>query len=224
MATTQKTKQEERQEKQAEQLSRTEQFYENNKKMIWGVVIAIVVIWLGILAYNRYVYQPKCAEAQEQAFPAESNFRKGEYELALNGDGNVLGFAQIIEDYGTKAGNAVYMYAGVCELHLGNMEEAVSYLKKYNGKEPILKARALACEGDAYVGLEQYENAIACYKKAVKASDNTFAATYLFKEGLAYKAIGNNAAACECFKTIRNDYPQSLESYDIERYISEVSE
>lgn len=224
MATQQKTKQEIRQENAAEQLSRTEQFYEQNKKWIWGVIIGILVIWLASLAYNRYIYQPKCAEAQEQAFPAENNFRSGEYELALNGDGNVLGFSQIIDDYGTKAGKAVYLYAGICELQLGNYGEAIDYLAKYKGKEPILKARALACQGDAYVGLEEYTKAVSCYKKAVAVNDNAFAAGYLLKEGLAYKALGDNAAALACFRSVKTDYPQSIEAYDIDRYIAEVSE
>jgi len=224
MATQQKTKQEIRQENAAEQLSRTEQFYEENKKWIWGAIIAVLVIWLGVLAYNHYIYQPKCAEAQEQAFPAENNFQAGEYELALNGDGNVLGFSQIIDDYGTKAGKAVYLYAGICELQLGNYQEAIDYLSKYKGSEAILKARALACQGDAYVGLEDYSKAISCYKKAVAVNSNAFAAGYLFKEGLAYKALGDNAAALDCFKSIKEDYPQSIEAYDIDRYIAEVSE
>ena len=224
MATQQKTKQEIRQENTAEQLSRTEQFYEKNKKWIWGVIIGILVIWLASLAYNRYIYMPKCAEAQEQMFPAENNFSAGEYELALNGDGNVLGFSQIIDDYGNKAGKAVYLYAGICQLQLGNFQDAIDYLKKYKGKEPILKARALACQGDAYVGLEQYENAIAAYKKAVAVNDNVFNTGYLFKEGLAYKALGDNAAALKCFESIRDNYPQSVEAAEIARYITEVSE
>jgi tetratricopeptide (TPR) repeat protein len=222
MAKKQKTKQELRQENVAEQLSCTEQFYENNKKLIWGVVIGVLVIWLAALAYNRYIYQPKCAEAAEQTFPAENSFQAGEYELALNGDGNVLGFSQIIDEYGNKAGKAVYLYAGICQLRLGNYQDAIDYLVKYKGKEPILKARALACQGDAYVGLENYDKAISCFKKAVAVSDNAFAATYLFKEGLAHKALGNYAAALKCFKSIKNDYPQSIEAYDIDRYIAEV--
>lgn len=222
MATKEKTKAQERQENAVEQLSRTEQFYQENKKWIWGAIIAILVIWLAALAYNRYIYQPKCAEAQEQAYPAEASFRANEWELALNGDGNVLGFAQIIDDYGAKAGKAVYLYAGVCELQLGNYEEAISYLAKYNGKEPILKARALACQADAYVALENYSKAVSLYKKAVAVNDNDFNAPILLKEGLAYKALGNKEAALECYKRIRNDYPQSIEAYDIDRYIAEV--
>ena len=146
MATKSKTKEEVRQEQVETSVSKFEQFYEKYKNIIWAVLGAIVVIWLAILGYQKYIYQPKCAEAQEQAFPAEASFAQGEYELALNGDGNVLGFTEIIDSYGSKAGKAVYLYAGICELQLGDFESAISYLKKYNGKEPIMTARALACK------------------------------------------------------------------------------
>lgn len=224
MATKSKTKEEVRQEQVETRVSKFEQFYENNKKIIWGVLIAIVVVWLAILGYQKYIYQPQCAKAQEQAFPAENAFQQGEYELALNGDGNVLGFTEIIDSYGVKAGKAVYFYAGICELQLGNFENAISYLKKYNGKEPILAARALACEGDAYVGLEDYKAAVAAYKKAVAKADNAYAAAYLLKEGLALEQTGNKAAALECYKTIKDKYPQSVEAYDIDRYIAAVED
>ena len=128
MATKSKSKEEVRQEQVENSVSKFEQFYENYKKTIWGALTAVVVVWLAILGYQRFIYQPKCAEAQEQAFPAEANFQKGEYEIALNGDGNVLGFAEIIDTYGSKAGKAVYMYAGICELQLGNFESGKSSL------------------------------------------------------------------------------------------------
>ena len=224
MATKTKTKEEVRQEQVETSVSKFEQFYEKYKNIIWIVLGAIVVIWLAILGYQKYIYQPKCAEAQEQAFPAETSFQNGEYELALNGDGNVLGFTEIIDTYGTKAGKAVYLYAGICELQLGDFESAVSYLKKYNGKEPIMAARALACLGDAYVGLEDYKSAVAAYKKAVATADNTFAAAYLVKEGLALEQLGNNAAALECYKAVKDKYPQSIEAYDIDRHIAAVEE
>ncbi len=224
MAIKNKTKEEVRQEQVETQVSKFELFYEKYKNVMWAVLGGVVVIWLAILGYQRYIYQPKCAEAQGQMFPAEASFQQGEYELALNGDGNVLGFTEIIDSYGTKAGKAVYLYAGICELQLGDFESAISYLKKYNGKEPIMAARALSCMGDAYVGLEQYKEAVAAYKKAVAKADNTYAAAYLLKEGLALEQLGNKADALECYKTIKDNYPQSIEAYDIDRYIAAVEE
>ena len=217
-------KEAQRQENIEQTVSATEQFYNENKKLIWGIVIAVLVIGAGILAYNKFIFQPKCVEAMQQCYPAEMSFQEGEYELALNGDGNNLGFADIISEYGSKAGKAVYLYAGICELQLGNNEEALSYLKKYNGKEPILAARARACEGDAYVALGDYAAAVRSYKAAVAVADNVFAAGYLLKEGSAYEALGQKAEALACYKTIENDYPQSLEAYEIAKNIARVAE
>ena len=217
-------KEAQRQENLEQTVSATEQFFNENKKTIWGVVAAVLVIGLGVLAYSKFVYQPKCVEAMQQSYPAEMSFQAGEYELALNGDGNNLGFADIIADYGSKAGKAVYLYAGICELQLGNNEEALSYLKKYNGKEPILAARAKACEGDAYVALGDYEAAVRSYKAAVNRADNIFAAAYLLKEGSALEALDRKEEALACYKTIEDKYPQSLEAYDIAKNIAGVAE
>ncbi len=219
-----KDKEAERQENIEQTVSATEQFYNENKKLIWGIVAAVLVIGLGILAYNKFIYQPRCVEDMQQAYPAEMSFQNAEYELALNGDGNNLGFADIIDEYGTKAGQAVYLYAGICELELGNYEEALSYLKKYKGKEPSLAARARSCEGDAYVALGDYNAAVRRYKAAAAVADNVLAAGYLLKEGSAYEALGQNAEALACYKTIEEDYPQSIEAYEIAKHIARVAE
>ena len=224
MATKKNDKQALQQERIEETVSKTEQFYNENKKTIWGCIIAAAVIALGVLAYNQFYLKPKKAEAQEQTYPAEAAFREGNFELALNGDGNNLGFADIIDQYGSKAGQAVYLYAGICELRLGNNEEALSYLKKYKGKEPILAARARACEGDAYVALGDYAAAVRSYKAAVDVADNVFAAGYLVKQGSAHEALGQKAEALACYRRVEQDYPQSIEAYEIAKNIARVSE
>jgi len=109
-------------------------------------------------------------------------------------------------------------------IDIGNNEEALSYLKKYKGKEPILAARAHACEGDAYVALGDYAAAVRSYKAAAALADNVFAAGYLLKEGSAHEALGQKAEALACYKTIESDYPQSLEAYEIAKSIARVTE
>ena len=210
------------QEKVEERVSAVDQFFKENGKYIWGCVIALLVIWAAILCYQRFYLQPKRAEAAAQMFPAENNFSAGNYDLALNGDGNVLGFAQVIEDYGKKAGASAYLYAGIGELQLGNYENALNYLKKYNGKDEILGARALGCQGDALVGLEKLGEAVACYDKAAAKADNIFAASYLLKAGVACEEMGNAPKALTYYKKIKDQYPQSMEGYDIDKYISRI--
>lgn len=210
------------QEKVEEKISSVEKFFNENKKMIWSVLSAIVVIGVAILLYNKLYVEPKTAEALQQMFPAEAQFAAREYETALNGDGNIMGFAEIAKEYGNKAGKAVYFYAGVCELQLGNFDSAVTYLKKYKGSDPILAAKALGCLGDAYVGLGDNNKALGFYDKAAASADNMFAASYLLKAGVVCEELGNNAKALDYYKKIKETYPQSLEGYDIDKYISRI--
>ena len=222
MATKTKDQQDLQQEKIQQTVSKTEQFYNENKKTIWGIVIGVIVLAAVILAYQQFVAKPKKAEAMAQMYPAEAAFRAGNFDAALNGDGSNLGFAQVISDYGAKAGKAVYFYAGVCELQAGNWQGAADYLKKYNGKDEILAARAAACLGDAYVGLEDYKSALAQFEKAAGIADNAFAAEYLLKAAVVCEELGDSAKALSLYKTIKDKYPQSIEGYDIDKYISRI--
>ncbi len=208
-----------RQQEVQENISKSDEFYRAHKKTIWTVVICIVVVGLGILAYSNWVYAPAVREAQEAAFSAENAFARGEFQLALDGDGTFLGFTDIVDQYGKKAGKSVYFYAGVCEAQLGNWEEALSYLKKYKGSDKILAGRALALEGDCYSALEDYDSALKLYRKAAAKSDNVFAAAYLIKAGEVCLKTGDNAAALSLFEEVKDKYPQSIEAYDIDKYI-----
>ena len=205
-----------------EAVSKTEKFFNENGKLISGIIIGLVVVAAAVFCWYKFAYQPAVEEAQGQMAVAEANFRTADYELALNGDGNVLGFAQIIDEYGAKAGKSVYFYAGVCELQLGNWDLAIKYLESYNGKDEILKARALACIGDAYVGLENYTKALGYFEKAASVVENIYAANYLLKAGVVAEKLGENAKALGFYETIQNKYPQSIEGYEIDKYISRV--
>ena len=222
MAKITKNEEEVRQQNVADAVSKTDQFFKENGKLIYGCVIAVLVIALAILAYNRFVLQPKIAQATEQMVPAEQWFEAGEYELALTGDDNNPGFEEIISKYGSKAGEAVYMYAGIAKLQTGAYEEAISYLKKYAGKDPIMLARAQACIGDAYVELQDYTAAIDWFSKAAKTTDNALAAAYLLKAGIAAEANGNAQQALSFYKEIKDQWANAPESLEIDKYITRI--
>ena len=218
-----KTKEEEiRQQNVAEAVSKTEQFFKENGKIIYGCVLAVLIIAIAILAYNRFILQPKKAQAQDQMVRAEQWFEAGEYELALNGDGNDLGFEDIIDQFGTKAGQAVYLYAGVAKLHLGEYDEAINYLKKYKGEDPILLSRAQSCIGDAFVGKEDYNTSITWFEKAAKTADNVYAAAYLLKAGIAAEALDNTDKALACYKEIKDKWANAPEAAEIDKYITRI--
>lgn len=206
----------------SEALSKTEKFFETYKNHIIYGSAAIIAIVAAVLLYHNFVTLPAQQEAMAQTFTAEQYFRNGDFEKALNGDGNALGFNQIISDYGTKSGEAVYFYAGICNLQLGNYEEAISNLKKYNGKDEILSARALACIGDAYAAMNNLESALSNYKSAAAASDNVLAANYLLKAGIICEEMGKPAEALKLYEEIKTKYSQSPEGYEINKYISRI--
>ncbi len=205
-------------------LTSTEHFIEKYRKPILTGIIAVVAITAVGFAYQHLYRKPKIQEALAQTFTAEQYFRADSFALALNGDGNALGFAQIIDEYGSTAGDAVYFYAGVCQLHLGKFEEAISNLKKYDSKDPIMQARAICCIGDAYAGLSNYDEAISNYKKAAAHSDNIFAAGYLLKAGLLYEEKGDKENAVKMYQEIKDKYPQSVEGFEVDKYISRAQQ
>ncbi len=217
------TKEEEiRQQNVAEAVSKADVFFKENGKLIYGCVAAVLVIALCVLAYNRFILQPQKQQATEQMAQAERWFQAGEYELALEGDDNYPGFEEIIDKYGAKAGQAVYMYGGVAKLQTGEFEEAIALLKKYKGEDPILAGRAQACIGDALVELENYSEAISWYEKAAKTTDNAFAASYLLKAGIAAEAAGDSAKALSFYKTIKEKWMAAPEAMEIDKYISRI--
>ena len=222
MAKVTKTEEEVRQQNMAEAVSKTEEFFKKYGNLLYGCVIAVLVIALAILAYNRFILQPKKQQAMDQLVRAERWFDAGEYELALTGDSNDLGLEDIISQYGSKAPEAVYMYAGVAKLQTGAYEDAISYLKKYNGKDPIMLARAQACIGDCYVELKDYATAVDYFTKAAKTTDNALAASYLQKAGIAAEAAGNKEQALSFYKEIKNQWGSAPEAMEIDKYINRI--
>ena len=204
-------------------VSRLEEFFKTNQKTIEWVALGIVIVVCAILAINKWYLTPAKLEAQAQMFPAEQKFAQGEFETALNGDGNILGFAQIADQYGSKAGKSVWLYAGFCNLQLGNNEEAIKFLKKYNSSDKIMKGRALCGIGDAYANLGDNGKAIAYFKKAAAVEENPYAAGYLLKAGVIAEAMGDNAEALKIYNQIKDSYPQTMEGYEIEKYISRIN-
>ncbi|MFN7791156.1 MAG: cytochrome C biosynthesis protein, partial [Cyclobacteriaceae bacterium] len=95
-----------------EKLEGIEHWVEKNPKLLIGVVGVIVLAVGGFFGY-RYWVGNQDAQAQKEMFQAVRYFEADSLNLALNGDGNNLGFLQIIDDYSlTEAGNLANFYAG----------------------------------------------------------------------------------------------------------------
>lgn len=202
-------------------ITRSEEFIQKNQKTIIICVVAILVVVLAIFGLRKWYFQPRETRAAEEMFAAEQWFAQGDYEKALNGDDTYRGFLSVIDNYGsTKAGNLAKYYAGIANLRLGNYDEASKWLGKYSGKDLFTKSLAIMAEGDAEMELGNTDKAISLYVKAANADDNYITApTAWFKAGLGYLVTGDKAKAVDCFKTVKQNYPESSEWQEIDKYL-----
>jgi tetratricopeptide (TPR) repeat protein len=204
-----------------ETLTKTEQFLEENYKpllYILGVVVVLVgLFWLGRLYLNN-----RNNEAQSQMYQAQKYLEIDSLNLALNGDGNYLGFLDIARQYKyTRAGNLARYSAGICYLHLGNFQEAIDFLNKYSKKDKVIGSIAIGATGDAYVELGDVEKGISKYLEAADYGDNSFnTPLYLMKAGELYEMNGNYSEALKLYERIKEKYPDSSEGTTIDKYIA----
>lgn len=196
----------------AEQLSRTEQFLEDNKTAVLAVLGLIVAIIAGYIGFNYYS-DSRNQVAQRELFQAVYYFEADSLGKALNGDGNSFGFLEIIDEYSfTDAANLSSFYAGATYMKLGDFESAIRNLDKFSSDDLLVQARAYALTGDAYVEIDDLDNAIKYYNKAASNYPNAeFTPTYLIKAAITYEAKGDTKQALARYKRIVDEYPNATE-------------
>lgn len=203
-----------------------ESFVENNQKLIFGALVALVLVVGGYFAY-KYLFQiPKQKEAVEQMYKAQEQFERDSFRLALTNPGSGFpGFLDIIDQYsGTPAANSANYYAGISYLHLGEYDAAIAYLNDFDADDEVLPITKYGAIGDAYAEKGDLGQAMSFYKKAVSAGDNEIlTAYYLKKVGMLNEKNGDLGAAKQAYEQIQKDYPTSNEGRDIEKYIARVS-
>ena len=207
-----------------ETLSKTEQFIEENQKSLMTIIGAIVGIVALFSVYQNFYIEPMEKEAQAEMYMAELYFQKDSFNLALNGDGQYLGFLDIANDYSsTNVGQLANYYAGLSYLHTADYDNAIEYLDDFSSDDIILSSLALGCIGDAYMELGDTDAALDAYADAVNNSANDFTAPrYMMKQAMIYTSIGDNNKALDLFKAIQSDYKTSREANGIEKYIARV--
>lgn len=203
-------------------LSRTEQYIEENQKSLTIIVGAIVGVVLIYFLFNRFYLKPMEKEAHSQMFSAEKYFEKDSFNLALNGDGNYLGFLDIIDEYGlSNAANLAHYYAGICYKNTGKYQEAIDYLKKFDSDDKIVANVALGSIADCYAELNDNDKAIKYYQLAAKNVKNDFTSpVYLMRAGLLLEEKGDFKNALEAYETIQKEFLKSYEGQQIEKYIT----
>jgi tetratricopeptide (TPR) repeat protein len=187
-----------------------------------GLAAIVLLVGLGWLA--KIYLNKRNDEAQSQMFQAEKYLEIDSLKLALNGDGNYLGFLDIAKDYKfTNSGNLARYCAGICYLHLGNYNEAIDFLNKYSKKDKVIGSLAIGATGDAYVELGNVEKGVSKYIEAADYAKNSFnSPIFLMKAAEIYESTGKYQEALNLYERIQNKYPESTEGTTIEKNIARV--
>jgi len=207
-----------------ETLTRTEQFIEGNQKTLTTLVTVIIVLVLGFILVKKYYIGGKEKEAQTQIWAAERYFEKDSLNLALYGDGNYLGFLDIVSDYRwTKTAHLAQYYIGIIYLHQREFDLAIKHLKKYKGRDKMVRTMAMGGIGDAYMELGNAKRAAAQYEKAAKRAPNDFTSPMFYlKAGWAYEEQGDYKSALKMYEAIKYNHHGSNESREVEKHIAKV--
>ena len=207
-----------------EALGKTEQFIEKNQNMLIYIVLGILIVVLGYFGYKKFYIGPMEDNAQEQIFMAQKYFEMDSLNRALYGDGNALGFLDIIEDYGrSNTGNLAIYYAGICYLRMGNFEEAVEYLEQHDPTDQIIGPMALGALGDAYLELNDPEQAVRYYLEAADVDVNDFTTPlFLYKAGMTYEMQEEYQDAYDVYERIYLEYYRAPEARNIERNMARI--
>ena len=209
----------------AQEAVQEEGFIQKNLKKI-GVCVAGLLVCVMVAIGANYYFDAQNKKAAEALYPCEQLFQKGDFEKALNGDGQeVLGLLEVAKKFGrTKAGNVAKLYAGLAFAQTGKFEDAEKYLKDFDAKgDEMISPAALGALGNVQVELGQNDKAVETLKKAAKKADNNvLSPLYLVQAGEILEAEGKAAEALKLYEDVKANYRGSLQGQEIEKYIQRV--
>ncbi|MBO7626071.1 MAG: tetratricopeptide repeat protein [Paludibacteraceae bacterium] len=200
-------------------LTSSEAFIENNKKPLLIVLGAVIVVVLGLIWVLKS-HNEKKAEANDAIYKAQSWFERDSFQLALSGNDDFIGFEEVADKYSsTPAGNLACAYAGICYKNLGKNDDAIKYLKKFSADDNLVSPAIYGAIGDCYFESNSIKDAESYYKKAIDSKNNMIAPLYTYRLAMLYFNNGDNAKAAELMEKLKDDYPQSNEARDADKYI-----
>lgn len=204
-----------------QEVTKTEAFFEKNKKaIIYGVVFIIAII-AGYILCDTYYLKPRANEANTELAKSQQLFDEQQYDKAL------AGFQKVADEYGsTDAANLAQLYIGICQANLGKWQEAVDALESFSGKDDqMISPAAEGALGNAYANLNQLDKAVEHLKKAAKMADNnTLSPVYLIQAGEILESQGKKSEALQLYQQVKEKYVNSMQYQTIDKYIERVKE
>lgn len=208
-----------------DELTSTEGFFDKYKNILIYSGIGIVVVFIGIVGYQKFVSEPKEIESQEVLADALYDFDKDSLTTAAQGTADYMGFEEIADEYsGTSGGDIANYSLGIISMEKGDFETALDYFQLCDFEDVMVGNMNIGLQGDCYVELGDYETAVELFEQAAAREPNEFTSPmYLKKAGLTYEELGDLDKAIIAYTKIKDNYAQSSEGADIDKYIARVT-
>lgn len=202
-----------------EMYTRSEMFFEKNKKSVIIALVAVVAVVGGLLGV-KWLSDRKAQQAQEVIWKAQYYFEIDSLDLAMNGDGNYPGFAQVADQYGgSSTGNLAKFYLAVCYHQKGDYETALNYYREADLDDDVLRVMATGNQGDVLVELGRPQEAVDRFMKAADMVKSDYTTPmFLMKAGIVYQQQNDWKNAAKCFGRIVADYPSSPDINTAKKY------
>ncbi|MGY6647286.1 hypothetical protein [Wenyingzhuangia sp. IMCC45574] len=214
-----------------ETANKSEKWIENNSKVLFIGLIAVVAVIFGYMGYKQFVVAPQEKEAANALAFAKQEFTKATkaedtslYTVALEGAEGKYGLTDVAKNFGgTDAGNLAKYYAGISHLKLEQYDEAINYLKDVNVSDAVLNTVIKGSIGDAYLAKGNTQEALSYFSDAAKATTNSAVApVYLLKAGKVALELKDYGTAENFFSTIKADFPKSSQANDIDKFLNQA--
>ncbi|MDX2245569.1 MAG: tetratricopeptide repeat protein [Bacteroidia bacterium] len=203
-----------------------EAFVVKNRNLVLVGVAIVALVIAGVIGYN-VMRSGKNTEASSEMFQAVKYFEADSLDLALNGDGQALGFLDIVDEYsGTDAANVANFYLGAIYNQKGDLESSREYLEKVSLGDNLFSMSVLSALAFVYEDLGNPDKAASLFEKAAYTPGENEATTptMLLNAGRNYEAAGKPEKALDLYEKIKEDFPTSTEGLNIDKYIGRVSE
>jgi len=207
-------------------IAKAKDFWAKYSKVILIAGTTLIVLVGGFFVYKNFFQNPKEEKAADAMFKAEDYYRMDSVRLALNGDGQYVGFLKIMDKYsGTDAANLASFYAGSCYLKLDDNVNAIKFLKKFSTDAKQIQQRAYKLLGDAYADQGNAAEALNYYKKAArhfeKDDANSAEALYLAAY-LADRVLKNQKEAIDLYKELKEKFPRTTQGIEADIYLAQL--
>lgn len=194
-----------------------EQFKSNKQlRMITFLVIGIVVLIGGYIAYRQFVFAPKNEKSKDAFYPGLNYAAKDSTDKAIEM------LEPVVKTYdGTVGGENAQFTLARQYMAKSNFKKALSLLDEVDVSDTYVKVYTIGLQGDCYSELGKYQDALEKYETAANTNENEKTTPdYLFKAALVAEQLKDFEKAKALYERIRDNYTQFSQQKAIEKYIA----